>query len=569
MVRELKKSIRQYKSYTLLTPLVMIGEVFMEVLIPALMANIIDYGINKADMDYIMKESIVLICCALLSLTFGCLGSYFGAKASSGFATNLRHDLFYRIQDFSFRDIDEFSPASLITRLTTDVQRVQQAFLTIIKVCFRAPIMLLFSIIMVARNGGAITAVFCVAVPILGFSIYHMMRKVHPVFMRVFKHYDGLNRVVRENLIGIKTVKAYVRENEERKKFNDSSDLIHDDFLKAERVMVKAGPLMMGIAYLSMLFIAYFGAKEVVSGTMMTGQLMSVFSYTMQILGSLMMIAMIIVNITMARSSAERILEVLRTEPTMDTNENGETVVKDGSVVFKDVSFSYVEGRHVLEGVNLDIKAGETIGILGRTGSGKSTLVSLMARLYDVSSGEILVGGRNVKDYNLRALRDGVSVVLQKNLLFSGTVRSNMKWGNKEAADEEIFDALKVANADFIKDLDYPVEQGGDNFSGGQKQRLCIARALLKKPKILIFDDSTSAVDTATDASIRQGLRQIGGRVTKFIISQRVSSVMDSDRIILVNQGRIDAIGSHEELMRASADYRELVAVQEGGRQNG
>ncbi|MDD7254847.1 ABC transporter ATP-binding protein [Bullifex porci] len=575
MIKKLSKSIREYKTTALLTPLYMIGEVAMEVLIPTLMALIIDNGVYNSDISYIVKLSILIVVAAILSMAFGIMGAKSGSKASCGFAKNLRHDLFHHIQDFSFKNIDSFSTSSLITRLTTDVQNVQQAFQMIIRICFRAPIMFIFAIIMVVHNGGALVAVFAVAIPVLIIFCALFIKKVFPIFNRIFKHYDKLNRVVEENLTCIRTVKAYVREELEKEKFDSSSSAIHDDFVKAQKMLVLINPVVQSVSYACILAICYLGARLISVGDMRTGELMSVFTYTMQILSSLIMIAMILVQLSMSKASAERIIEVLEAKPEMDLNENGLKSVEDGSVVFEHTNFSY-SGKDtplVLHDINLEIKSGEMVGILGPTGSGKSSLISLIARLYDVTSGSVKVGGHDVRDYDIKALRDGVSVVLQKNTLFSGTVRSNLLWGNENASDEELTWALKSANADFVftsKDgLDTVVEQGGNNFSGGQKQRLCIARALVKKPKVLIFDDSTSAVDTATDFAIRSALRRDVKNCTKIIIAQRVNSVMDADKIVILENGYIDDVGTHDELLSRNKTYQDLVKVQLGGKDNG
>ena len=575
MIKKLSKSIREYKTTALLTPLYMIGEVAMEVLIPTLMALIIDNGVYNSDISYIVKLSILIVVAAILSMAFGIMGAKSGSKASCGFAKNLRHDLFHHIQDFSFKNIDSFSTSSLITRLTTDVQNVQQAFQMIIRICFRAPIMFIFAIIMVVHNGGTLVAVFAVAIPVLIIFCALFIKKVFPIFNRIFKHYDKLNRVVEENLTGIRTVKAYVREELEKEKFDSSSSAIHDDFVKAQKMLVLTNPVVQRVSYACILAICYLGARLISVGDMGTGELMSVFTYTMQILSSLIMIAMILVQLSMSKASAERIIEVLEAKPEMDLNENGLKSVEDGSVIFEHTNFSY-SGKDtplVLHDINLEIKSGEMVGILGPTGSGKSSLISLIARLYDVTSGSVKVGGHDVRDYDIKALRDGVSVVLQKNTLFSGTVRSNLLWGNESASDEELTWALKSANADFVftsKDgLDTVVEQGGNNFSGGQKQRLCIARALVKKPKVLIFDDSTSAVDTATDFAIRSALRRDVKNCTKIIIAQRVNSVMDADKIVILENGYIDDVGTHDELLSRNKTYQDLVKVQLGGKDNG
>ncbi len=574
MIKTLLKRVRQYKWKALVTPLFMVGEVAMEVLIPTLMALIIDRGIASSDMDYIWKMSLVLLASAFGALFFGVMSAIMGASASSGFATNLRHDLFGKLQDFSFSDIDKFSSSSLITRLTTDVQNVQSTFQMSIRMLFRSPVMFVFAIIMVAKNGGSLSIVFAIAIPLIIIGIAFALKKTHASFTKAFKGYDAFNMVVQENLSGIRTVKAYVRQEEQEEKFKKAADYIQENFVKGQRIMAITNPLMMLVSYLCMIVVSYLGARLINIGSMATGQLMSIYTYTAQILSSLIMTGMIIVMYSIAWPSMQRITEVLNTVPSMDKNEDGETVVKDGSVSFKDVSFGYKEGVPVLKDINLDIKSGETIGILGTTGSGKSTLISLIACLYDVDSGSLLVGGKNVKDYNLESLRDEVAIVLQKNTLFSGTIAENLRWGNENATDEELRKAAENASAlSFI--LEKPqgfeswVEQGGANFSGGQKQRLCIARALLKNPKILILDDSTSAVDTATDRAIRKSLNDNVKGMTKIIIAQRISSVEDADKIIMMENGHIDDIGTHEELLERNEAYQVLYRTQQEGVLNG
>ena len=574
MIKTLLKRVRQYKWKALVTPLFMVGEVAMEVLIPTLMALIIDRGIASSDMDYIWKMSLVLLATAFGALFFGVMSAIMGAFASSGFATNLRHDLFGKLQDFSFSDIDKFSSSSLITRLTTDVQNVQSTFQMSIRMLFRSPVMFVFAIIMVAKNGGSLSLVFAIAIPLITIGIAFALKKTHASFTKAFKGYDAFNMVVQENLSGIRTVKAYVRQEEQEEKFKKAADYIQENFVKGQRIMSITNPLMMLVSYLCMIVVSYLGARLINIGSMATGQLMSIYTYTAQILSSLIMTGMIIVMYSIAWPSMQRITEVLNTVPSMDKNEDGETVVKDGSVSFKDVSFGYKEGVPVLKDINLDIKSGETIGILGTTGSGKSTLISLIARLYDVDSGSLLVGGKNVKDYNLASLRDEVAIVLQKNTLFSGTIAENLRWGNENATDEDLRKAAENASAlSFILEkpqgFDSWVEQGGANFSGGQKQRLCIARALLKNPKILILDDSTSAVDTATDKSIRKSLNDNVKEMTKIIIAQRISSVEDADKIIMLENGHIGDIGTHEELLKRNEAYQVLYRTQQEGVLNG
>lgn len=548
----------------------MIGEVAMEVVIPTLMAFIIDKGVANGDMDYIWRMSLILIGAAFASLSFGVLSAITGASASAGFATNLRHDLYGKIQDFAFSDIDRFSSSSLITRLTTDVQNVQQAFQMSIRMLFRSPVMFIFAIIMVARNGGSLATVFAVAIPIIILAIYFVLTRTHKSFTKAFKGYDRLNMVVQENLNGIRTVKAYVREEEQTGKFTDAADNIQNNFVKGQKMMAITNPLMMFVSYACLIAVSYFGAKLINVGSMETGQLMSIYTYTGQILSSLIMSGMIIVMFSISWPSMQRISEVLNANPSMDKNTDGEKNVADGSIEFKDVSFGYKEGVDVLKNINLKIESGETVGILGTTGSGKTTLISLIARLYDVQKGSVSVGGKNVKDYNLTSLRDNVAVVLQKNTLFSGTIADNLRWGNANATIEEMKEAAENASAlSFIeekeKGFDSWVEQGGANFSGGQKQRLCIARALLKNPRILILDDSTSAVDTATDRKIRDALNNRVKGMTKIIISQRVSSVEDADKIIIMDNGRIQDIGNHKELLARNESYQVLYRTQQEG----
>ncbi len=550
----------------------MVLEVLMEVLIPAIMAQIIDVGVANMDMRYILIMSVLLILSALLSLFFGIMGAKFGSEAGAGFSTNLRHDLYSKVQEFSFSDIDKFSSASLITRLTTDVQRVQQLFTMSIRIFVRSPMMLIFASIMAFRAGGVLAMVFVIVIPIIAIGIFTMVKITHAYFTAAFKGYDRFNQVVKENLAGIRTVKAYVREDKEKKKFKDSAENIRYNFTKAQKMMAVMNPMMMFVSYGCMIAISYFGAKLVNVGSMDTGSLMSIFTYSGQILSSLMMTGMIVVMYTMSKPSMERISEVLATETSMDENENGDTVIPNGSVSFENVDFGYKEGSRVLKNINLEIKSGEMVGIIGTTGSGKTTLISLIARLYDTSKGSVKVGGKDVRDYNLKALRDSVSVVLQKNTLFSGTVRENLQWGNENATDEEMKKALDIASAlSFVNEkeggLDSHVEQGGANFSGGQRQRLCIARALLKSPKILIMDDSTSAVDTKTDRKIRESLRRDVNSMTRIIISQRISSIEDADKIVIMNAGRIEDVGSHSELMERNEGYRNLFETQTKGRE--
>lgn len=570
MLKELLKRVRQYRTMAVLTPLFMIGEVAMEVLIPTIMAAIIDVGVANGDVSYIVKASLLLILSAVLSMVFGLLGAWSGSYASSGFASNLRSDLFGKVQDFSFCDIDRFSTSSLITRMTTDVQNVQQSFQMMIRICFRAPVMLIFAMIMVYHNGGAMSLVFAVALPVLAIGIAFVLKTTFRYFTNAFRGYDRLNRTVQENLNGIRAVKAYVREEQQTEKFEEDSGYIRDNFEKAQRIMAMTNPLMMAVSYLCMIIISYLGARFISIGNMATGELLSIYTYTQQILSSLISVGMIIVMLSISRASMQRICEVLVSRPSMDTNPDGIRDVRNGDIEFRDVSFGYKEGSTVLSHVNLRIRSGEMVGILGTTGSGKSTLISLIARLYDATEGQVLVGDRDVREYSLEALRSQVSVVLQKNQLFSGTIEENLRWGNENASEEEIRWALDVsASSSFVNakedGIKSHVEQGGSNFSGGQKQRLCIARALLKKPRILIMDDSTSAVDTATDASIRRALKEDVKDLTKIIISQRVSSVEGADQIIMMDNGRIEDVGTHEELLGRNESYRTLYETQMKG----
>ena len=573
IMRTMAARIRQYRAIAAITPLFMIGEVAMEVAIPTLMAAVIDQGVMKGDMSFILRMSIILVGSAILSLAFGALGAFTGSRASTGFAANLRHDIFYRLQDFSFHNIDSFSQSSLITRLTTDVQNVQMAFQMILRICFRAPVMLVFAMAMVVRNGGSLSVVFAIAIPFLSVALFLIMSHVHPYMSRAFKAYDKLNNVVQENLTGIRAVKAYVREKDEEERFSVPNAEIHDNFVNGSVLMAWTAPLMMGTSYVCMIALSWLGAQAIVERTSMTtGQLMSVLTYTMQILMNLMMISFIVIQLAVSQESARRITEVLDTESDMDPNPNGLKALHDGSIDFNHVSFAYdgSDKNLCLKDIDLHIHSGETIGILGNTGSGKSTLVSLIPRLYDVTKGSLSVGGHPVKEYDLHALRHEVNMVLQKNQLFSGTIASNIRWGAPKASDEEIWKALEIAGAaDFVREkpdgLDSVVEQGGNNFSGGQKQRLCIARAIVGKPRILIFDDSTSAVDTKTDAKIREGLSSFAPETTKLVIAQRVSSVEHADRIIILSDGRIQDIGTHGELLGRNKLYQALYAAQNKG----
>lgn len=573
MIKRLAGSIREYKKETLLSPVFVGLEVVMEVAIPFLMAKLIDHGINAGNMDTILKLGGILVLCALASLFFGVLAGRYAAVASSGYARNLRRDLYYRAQDFSFANIDKFSTASLVTRMTTDVTNVQNAFQMLIRVAVRSPLMLVFALVMAFQENATLSWIFVVFTPLVGVGMYIMIHFAHPVFERVFRTYDTLNNVVRENLYGIRVVKSYVREDHEIEKFGNVSNSIFKDFRRAERIVSFGSPLMQFCMYACTLLLSWFGAQMIVGATgMTTGDLTSLLSYSMQILMSLMMLSMVFVMLTISRASAERIVEVLDEQPDLVNGTNPVTAVKDGSISFRDVGFSYAKDpdKLCLTDVNLDIRAGETIGILGGTGSAKTSLVQLIPRLFDVTTGTLLVGGVDVRDYDIETLRSEVAMVLQKNVLFSGTIKENLRWGDENASDEELVRVCRLAQADgfissFPEGYDTYIEQGGTNVSGGQKQRLCIARALLKKPKILILDDSTSAVDTRTDALIRRAFREEIPDTTKIIIAQRTSSVEDADKIIVMDGGRIDAVGTHEELLAGNAIYREVADSQKKG----
>ena len=574
MIKKLASYVKEYKKSAIATPIFVILEVVMEVIIPLLMARIIDIGIQNNDIHYILEMGILLIISAILSLTFGMLSGRFAAKASAGYAKNLRKAMFHKIQDYSFENIDKFSTSSLVTRMTTDVTNVQMAFQMIIRILVRGPMLMIFALLMVSSISAKLSLIFLIAIPILGAILFLIATKAHPIFEKVFKKYDKLNRVVQENLNAIRVVKAYVREDTEEKKFKEVNDEVYTNFKRAEKIVAFNSPVMQLTIYTCILFISWIGAKLIVGGDMQTGQLSSIITYAWQILSSLMMISMVFVMVIISQSSAERIVEVIDEEPTIKNPEKPIEEVKDGSISFKDVSFCYSdekdENKFALEHINLDIKEGETIGIIGGTGSSKSTLVQLIPRLYDVTKGEITVGGVNVKDYDIHALRDSVAMVLQKNVLFSGTIAENLRWGKKNADLEELEDVCKLAQADsFIQEFpskyDTVLDQGGTNVSGGQKQRICIARAILKKPKILILDDSTSAVDTKTDALIRKAFREEIPNTTKIIIAQRVSSIEDADKIIVLNEGKIDGIGTSEELLKTNEIYKEVYESQKKG----
>ena len=569
MIKRLLKSVREFKKDALLTPFFVVLEVVMEVIIPLVMALLIDKGIDGQDMAAIWKYGIILVLCAMLALMFGAAAGTFAARASTGFARNLRHDMYYNVQNFSFSNIDKFSTGSIVTRLTTDVTNVQNAFQMCTRIAVRCPVMLVFALFMAMRINSRMALVFLAVLPILAIGMGILMKVVGPVFERAFKIYDRMNTVVQENVRGIRVVKTYVREDHETEKFEGVSGMLYRTFSKAQKTMAGVMPLMQFCMYACMLLISWFGARLIVGGSMTTGELTSMFSFAMQILMSLMMVAMVFVMITMAKASAERVAEILDEQPDLHNPANPIHEVKDGAIEFDDVSFSYKgdERKLALKNVNLHIKAGQTVGILGGTGSAKSTLVQLIPRLYDTTHGTVKVGGVDVRDYNIEALRDQVAMVLQKNVLFSGTIKENLRWGDENASDEELERVCRLAQADeFIQQMpdkyDTHIEQGGSNVSGGQKQRLCIARALLKKPKILILDDSTSAVDTKTDALIRKAFAEEIPDTTKIIIAQRVSSVQDADQIVILDGGTVQAVGTHDELLAANTIYQEIYNQQ-------
>ena len=570
MIKELLKCVGKYKLPSILAPLFITGEVVLEVLIPLLMATIIDDGINKGDMKVVLITGGVLVLFALLSLVCGALSGKYAAIASAGFAKNIRKKMFFKIQDYSFKNIDKFSTASLVTRMTTDVTNIQNSYQMIIRVAVRSPIMMITSLVMAFSVHSKLSLVFVAILPILGIGLYTIMTHAHPIFERVFKIYDKLNTIVQENLRGIRVVKAYVREEHEKEKFAESSEGMYQGFTKADILLAYNAPLMQFCVYSAMLLISWFGAHLIVGGGFTTGKLVTLISYVMQILHSLMMLSMIFVMITMSKASMKRVVEVIKEEPDIKNPENPVMEVKSGDIEFENVAFGYSENKNCLKNINFSIKSGETVGILGETGSGKSSLVQLISRLYDVTEGSVKVGGVDVRDYDMTVLRDAVSVVLQKNVLFSGTIKENLRWGNKEATDEELIKAAKLAQADefistFPDKYDTFIEQGGSNVSGGQKQRLCIARALLKNPKILILDDSTSAVDTKTDAALQKAFKEEIPDTTKLIIAQRISSVKDADKIIVIKGGSISGIGTHDELLKNNEIYKEVYYSQVKG----
>ena len=571
-IGKLLACVGEYKKATLLSPLCMVGEVSMEILIPFLMSKIIDVGIANGNLPYVAKVGLLMILMAMISLCFGAGGGHFAAVASSGFAKNIRKKLFDKIQDFSFANVDRFSTASLVTRLTTDVTNTQNSFANIIRGMIRGPLMLICAVIMAVSINAQLSLIFLVAVPVLGSALAVIAVKAYPRFQRMLDQYDSMNASVQEDLVGIRVVKAFVRSDHESEKFRQAATKLQQAQKKAERLLIVNMPLMNFVIYACMIAVSWFGGRQIIAGSMLTGEFFSFLSYLMQTLTSLMMISMNFVGLVMARASVRRIIEVMD-EP-LDITDVGsaDVSVADGSVDFENVSFSYAKkgDNLTLENINLHIRSGETIGIIGGTGSAKTTLVQLIPRLYDVYSGSLKVGGRDVREYPLETLRNAVAMVLQKNVLFSGTIKENLRWGDAGATDEQIEEACRAAQAhDFVCSFpdgyDTDLGQGGVNVSGGQKQRLCIARALLKKPKIIILDDSTSAVDTATDSKIRQALREKLAGTTTFIIAQRVTSVQDTDRIIVLNDGRIDAVGTHEELLASNEIYREVYESQQKG----
>ena len=578
MIRRLLRCIREYKWATILSPLCMIGEVYMEVKIPLVLSKIVDLGVEMSDMGAVVQYGLVLVLYALCSLTFGVASAFFASYAATGFARNLRHDMYYNVQTFDFSNIDKFSTSSIVTRLTSDVANLQMGFQMLIRMAIRCPMMLILATTNAFSISPRLCLVYCVVLPLLGLGLYILMKTVYPIFDRVFRTYDKLNNVVQENLHGIRVVKSFVREDRETQKFTTVSEEIYKDFCKAERTLAFNNPLMQLAVYTCILVISYLGAAMVIqSGNdiavgLTTGQLTSMFTYTTQILSSLMMLSMVFVMMTMARAPLRRTTEILEEIPDLDNPKDPVTVVSDGSIDFDNVSFRYSKtaDRSALENIDLHIASGMTVGILGSTGSSKSTLVQLIPRLYDATEGTVRVGGIDVRDYDITALRDAVSMVLQKNVLFSGTIKENLRWGDPNATDEELVHACKLACADeFIRSFpdgyDTYIEQGGTNVSGGQKQRLCIARALLKKPKILILDDSTSAVDTHTDAMIRKAFREEIPNTTKLIIAQRISSIQDADLIVVLDGGKISAMGTHDELLKTSTIYQEVFFSQQKG----
>lgn len=563
---------RKYIAYTALSPVSMVGEVVMESVIPLIMAKMIDDGIQAGNFSIVLSQGLLMAGLSIISLICGCGGSIFSARASQGFSHNLRKRLFNKVQNFSFANIDKFSTASLVTRLTTDVTNIQNIYRMIIQMCFRAPFMLIAGTFMALKLNAKLSLVFAVAIPILAVAIVSIGMAAHPLFEKMLKKYDGLNARIQENLIGIRVVKAYVRKDFENEKFEKAADEVRKAQVKAEKRIILLFPIMQIVIYTTVITVMWLGGKQVIIGGMKVGELTSFITYVTQVLSSLMMVGFIFTGIVLSTASMKRIVEVLDEKIDVDNPENPVMEVRDGSISFENVDFSYVkkEDNLALSGINLEIKSGSVVGIIGGTGSSKSSLVSLIPRLYDVTKGSVKVGGVDVREYDLTVLRDAVSMVLQKNVLFSGSIKDNLRWGNENATDEEMIEACKAADADsfiqtFPDKYDSYIEQGGSNVSGGQKQRLCIARALLKKPKILILDDSTSAVDTATESRIRGSLKELAPETTKIIIAQRISSVKDADMIIVLDDGKINGAGTHDELLANNAIYREVNESQSQG----
>ena len=572
MIKTILKSVREYKTASILSPILVSVEVVVECIIPFMIAKLINQIHSGGEFDQVLLYGLILVALAFISLFFGAMAGAACAKASSGFAKNLRHDLFYKVQDFSFSNIDKFSTSSLVTRLTTDVMNIQQAYMMIIRTAVRAPFMLIFALIMAFAMCPQLSTVFVAIVPFLAVALFTIIRKAMPLFHSVFKKYDKLNNSVQENVKGMRVVKSFVREEYEQEKFKAASEDVANDFTKAEKLVALNSPVMQLTMYIAMILVSYFGARLIIStggSAMDVGELSSLFTYGMQILMSLMMVSMIFVMITISQASMQRVYEVLREEPTVQNPANPVKTVEDGRIDFDDVSFKYHEKaeKYALFHIDLHIRSGETIGIIGGTGSSKSTLIQLISRLYDATEGRVSVGGRDVREYDLTALRSEVSVVLQKNILFSGTIKENLRWGDPNAGDEDLIRVCKLAQADefiraFPDGYDTHIDQGGANVSGGQKQRLCIARALLKKPKVLILDDSTSAVDTKTDALIRKAFAEEIPDTTKIIIAQRIASVQEADRIVVLDDGKISAVGTHSELLASNEIYREVYTSQ-------
>lgn len=572
MIKKLASCIGEFKKETILTPIFVGFECAFDVIIPFLMAFLIDNGINKGDSRTIILIGIALIICSFLAIYTGVKSGDYAAKATSGFAKNVRRKIYYNVQDFSFANIDKFSTSSIVTRHTTDINNIQMAFQMIIRMAVRAPLMIIFSLIMAFVINIKLALIFLVAVPLLGLGLYFIATTAHPIFEHAIAIYDKLNNTVQENVRGVRVVKSFVTEDKEIEKFYKTSDLIYKEFSRGEKLVALNSPLMQFTVATIIVLISWFGGKEIVANNLTTGEFTSLISYAMQILMSLMMLSMVLVTIMISRASGERIVELMEEKSTLTNKENPIKEVKDGSIVFENVNFSYVgdENKLCLKNININIKSGETVGIIGGTGSSKSTFVQLIPRLYDVTTGSVKVGGIDVRDYDIKSLRNQVAMVLQKNELFSGTIKENLRWGDENATDEEIIEACKQAQADefiqgFPNGYDTYIEQGGTNVSGGQKQRLCIARALLKKPKILILDDSTSAVDTKTDSLIRKCFRENIPNTTKLIIAQRISSVEDADKIIVLENGMINAVGTHEELLASNEIYREVYTSQMKG----